>query len=349
VLSLSSIYWLNAITVAWAMLPGFLFLSSPKLVHKQMLTLALATIFVFIISFGVWRLDEPMPPVREDVQIHLVQSNIPQADKWKRENFWKHFMMHIEQSRPSADAKSVPTYIVWSETALSQWVLDEPQAIKVIKDTLSQYKAPAYLITGLLRYETDTHRFYNSMVMIDKFGDISNVYDKNHLVPFGEYVPFQEWIPLEPVAQFRGFAGGGGIQTLQTPEGIKYSPVICYEIIFSGAVAKHDNPPDFILNVTNDSWYGDTAGPRQHLEQAVFRAIEEGIPVVRVADTGISAIVDSRGQIVDKSELFTEYTKTLALPGKTVVSRRNKIINEGLLLLVLSFFISLGIFSKRKI
>ncbi len=349
ILSLSNIYWLNSVTIAWVMLPGFLLISGPFNGNRKILALSMATIFIFVLSFGVWRLAQPMPPAREDAQIRIVQSNIPQAEKWKRENFWKHFMTHIEQSRPDPDTASVPIYIVWSETALSQWVLEDPKALQTIRDMLSLYKAPAYLLTGLLRYEANTDRFYNSLVMIDKFGDITNVYDKNHLVPFGEYVPFQKWIPLEPVVQFKGFAGGGGVQTFTTPEGIKYSPVICYEIIFAGEVAKQGDPPDFILNVTNDSWYGDTAGPRQHLEQAVYRAIEEGIPVVRVADTGISALIDSRGHIIDKSGLFTEYEKTLALPSAVVVSMRNKIIIEWLLPFLLGCLIFLATFTKRKI
>ena len=330
ILSISDMYWLTYLTIVWASLPGFLLISSSAPKHKKILSLSLALVFVFCFSFGYWRLQQPLPAPPEGVNIHIVQSNIQQSEKWKRENLWAHFL------------------IIWSETALSQWVLDDPNSMKLIKETLALYKGPAYLMTGLLRHEAETDRFFNSLVLIDKFGDITNVYDKNHLVPFGEYIPFQKWIPLRPVTKFRGFAGGGGQQTLQTPEGLKYSPAICYEIIFANEVIRQGDHPDFILNVTNDSWYGDTSGPRQHLQQAVYRAIEEGIPVVRVADTGISAIVDVHGQIVDKSGLFTEYEKTLALPGKVVVSRENKIIRQGLFLSALAGLACLGLFKKKR-
>lgn len=348
VLSFSDMYWLTYLTVVWLSLPAFLLISESSLKIKKLLTLFLTATFVFCISFGYWRLQQSAPAPVEGVNIHIVQSNIQQSEKWKRENLWGHFLKHIDQSRPTGADQQGITYVIWSETALSQWVLDEPNAIKLIQETLSLYKGPAYLLTGLLRYEPQTDRFFNSLVMIDKFGDITNVYDKSHLVPFGEYIPFQKWIPLKPVTKFRGFAGGDGQQTMQTPEGIKYTPAICYEIIFANEVIRRKDKPDFILNVTNDSWYGDTPGPRQHLQQAVYRAIEEGIPVVRVADTGISAIVDARGHIIDKSGLFTEYEKTLALPGKIVVSKPNKAINQGLFLSLLVGLMCLGLFKRKR-
>jgi apolipoprotein N-acyltransferase len=140
----------------------------------------------------------------------------------------------------------------------------------------------------------ETKSYFNSLVMFDADGNISNVYDKYHLVPFGEYIPFQKWIPLKPVVEFTGFILGSGVKTFEA-FGLKYSPVICYEIIFSGKVAGPDTP-DFIVNITNDAWYGISAGPHQHFTQAVFRAVEEGIPVIRAANTGLSGLIDPLGR-----------------------------------------------------
>jgi len=142
-------------------------------------------------------------------------------------------------------------------------------------------------MTGALRYDAQAERYYNSLLTIDRNGAIDRIYDKSHLVPFGEYIPFQKWIPLPTITQFQGFEKGGG-------------------------------PPDFIVNVTNDAWYGDSAGPRQHLVKAQFRAIEEGVPVLRAANTGISAIIGAHGRKLALSKTFTQEVVLTKLPVKKV-------------------------------
>jgi apolipoprotein N-acyltransferase len=124
-------------------------------------------------------------------------------------------------------------------------------------------------------------------------------YDKFHLVPFGEFIPFQKYMPFGPFVQFTGFATGPGPRTLTVPGMPPFSPLVCYEIIFPGNVAdtQSEPRPAFILNVTNDAWYGDSPGPRQHFMQARFRAIEEGLPIIRSANTGVSGVIDSFGRI----------------------------------------------------
>lgn len=314
ILSLINVYGLTLLTIFWCTAPGFLVLANIKTPKGKSLALIALLSFVFCLSYGHWRLQSSDVSVHPDINIRLVQANIPEAEKWKREKLWKNFLRHVELSNPGPDdAAGKTTLVVWSETALNRWVLQEPDAMALITSMLHAYPGPAYLLTGMLRYEPDTQRYYNSLVMIDAAGEIRNVYDKNHLVPFGEYIPLQKWIPFEPVARFKGFAGGSGPVTYRVNDTLKYSPAICYEIIFPGRVANRHNPPDVIINVTNDSWYGESSGPWQHLYQAVFRAIEEGIPVIRVADTGFSAIINSRGQIIEKSGLFAEYEKTVAL------------------------------------
>src|SRR5262249_49138670 len=150
-------------------------------------------------------------------------------------------------------------------TEMNYLLTNDPIAMKYLTNMLKTYKGDAVLLTGLLRHTMGTETYYNSLVMIDKDGKISNIYDKHHLVPFGEYIPYQKWIPLKPVVEFSGFVFGDGPHTFDAL-GVKYSPVICYEIIFSGKVTGSE-APDVIVNVTNDAWYGISAGPYQHFTQ----------------------------------------------------------------------------------
>ena len=117
-------------------------------------------------------------------------------------------------------------------------------------------------------------------------------------------MPYQQWIPIKPVVAFTGFAPGDGLKVFEIGDNIRFSPVICYEVIFSGRVTPRNQGEDFIVNVTNDAWYGDSAGPYQHFTQARFRAAEEGIPLIRVANSGISGIVDPYGRVSEKSPLL---------------------------------------------
>ena len=139
----------------------------------------------------------------------------------------------------------------------------------------------------------------NSLAAIDSAGDIAGLYDKSHLVPFGEYMPLRDVVPLPAVAAgMADFAAGPGITTMHLPGVPPFSPLICYEVIFPGRVARTDERPAWLLNLTNDGWYGFSTGPYQHLAAARLRAVEEGLPLVRVANTGISAIVDPFGRVV---------------------------------------------------
>lgn len=159
---------------------------------------------------------------------------------------------------------------------------------------------------------------FNSVFVIDHEGEIRAAYDKVHLVPFGEYLPFQaalESIGLEQLTRLRGgFASGSRRRTMSLPEGPPFAPLICYEIIFPGAVVPDGPRPSFLLNVTNDGWFGRTPGPYQHLHQARVRAVEEGLPLVRAANTGISVVTDSFGRVLAKSALGTPAVIDSALP-----------------------------------
>ena len=348
ILSVSDVYWLTAFTVALFALPGFLFAGSATRRSKVFISTFLCALFVGIVAFGWTRLATP-PPAPAQANIHLVQANIPQSEKWDREKMWEHLVARINLTRPDQGARTgIPTYIIWAETALSEWLYEQPRTTAVIDEVLAQYTGPVYLVTGFLREYPQAKRHYNSMIMIEPSKTVSNVYDKKHLVPFGEYIPFQKWIPLDPVAKFRGFSGGVGPLSMLSPDGLSYSPMICYEIIFSGRVVDPLDRPDFIINVTNDSWYGKTAGPYQHMAQAVFRAIEEGLPIVRAAETGISGVIDPYGRIIEQSDLFVEYEKTVALPGKIMLSRADAFYRQVLLLVLLFSVVMIGYLRRSR-
>lgn len=314
VLALTGSYGLTYLTILWLSLPAFLYISDLPRFKKQIVTLFVLASFIFCYSYGYARIDSASLVPNSKSSVRLVQANIPQADKWDREKMWSNFLRHIALSRPDAavDKKGI-TYIVWPETSLNQWILEEPRAMYLIRSTLRLYQKPAYLMTGYLRKD-EQGRYYNSFVTIDIDGKITNMYNKAHLVPFGEYIPFQKLIPLEPVAKFRGFSGENAGTTFTTPNGLRFSPAICYEIIFPETFYNHHNKSDVIINVTNDSWYGDSSGPWQHLNQAVYRSIEQGLPVIRAADTGISAVIDPYGRIVTQSNLEEVFATTVSIP-----------------------------------
>ena len=172
---------------------------------------------------------------------------------------------------------------------------------------------------------------WNSLRAVDSNGTIVGTYDKAHLVPFGEYVPFREWIDIPKITAGRtDFSAGPGVRTLHLPGLPPVGPLICYEIIFPDAVADPNDRPHWLLNLTNDGWYGRSAGPYQHLAAAKFRAIEEGLPVVRVAYTGISAVIDPYGREIARIDLQTEGFVDADLPrmiaSKTIYARIGNLI-----------------------
>lgn len=252
----------------------------------------------------------------ENVGLRIVQSDIPQREKWARqfqERNLRQFLDLSRQNRPDWI-----THTVWPETAATFFVANDPN----IRQILAAAAPPdGLLITGAPRRLHATGTLANAMIAIDSTGRVVGTYDKFHLVPFGEYVPLANILPLEKITSGKsGFTPGPGPRTLSLPGLPKVSPLICYEVIFPGAVTDSSNRPTWMLNLTNDAWYGVSAGPHQHLAQTRVRAVEEGLPLVRAAYTGISAIVDPYGRILqrrglnDPGVIDTRLPKPLAAP-----------------------------------
>ncbi|MEJ8572727.1 apolipoprotein N-acyltransferase [Microbaculum marinum] len=269
-----------------------------------------ACILAGLAGFGALRLSSAHIGMVEGLDLRIVQPSIPQAEKWRPENRNRIFSDYLDLSDgdASADAEG-PDLLIWPESALPFVFDSEPNALPAIAALL---QPGTTLVTGMERIERDPqnrndYRIYNSVMVIDEAGEIRDIYDKAWLVPFGEFLPMQNLLEALGLQQLTrivgGFTPGPGPTTLSVPGVPAFVPVVCYEAIFSGAFVTPDNRPGWILNVTNDGWFGDSPGPWQHFRQARMRAVEEGLPLVRAANTGISAVIDPYGRIVERLDL----------------------------------------------
>jgi apolipoprotein N-acyltransferase len=318
VVSVGGPYFLTLLTHFWSALPGFLFIwDAPRSKKIFLLCVGLASLAANGI-YGCLRLSHYATAFDQTVAIRPVQANISQADKWNphkvAENLNKRLALTPDNDQQKFD---VPlTLVIWPETAMEDNVLANENARALIRAALAEYKNKVYLITGLLHYKPGPDgkmQYFNSLVVLDRDLNERALYSKSHLVPFGEYIPFQNILPLKPFVSFEGFTSGGGVTSLSLDAMPVFSPLICYEVVFPGAVIARSRPA-LMINVTNDAWYGDSPGPRQHFAMTRFRAIEEGIPMVRAAETGISGVIDPLGRVIWQAPLNTKDARNIALP-----------------------------------
>ncbi len=233
----------------------------------------------------------------------IVQPDIDQAAKWQLGDQDRIFDELLRLSALPPEPGGVrPDYIVWPETAIPFLLTDNPGALTRIADVLEVGQT---LIAGAVRVEPGqggtAGRYYNSIYVIDDDGEITGAADKAHLVPFGEYLPFEGLLKrfgLETIAQtFGGFSAASARRFLSLPGGIEAVPLICYEAIFPALAEVDGQRGQLLLNVTNDGWFGHTPGPYQHFQQARLRAVETGLPMIRAANSGISALIDPLGRV----------------------------------------------------
>jgi len=287
--------------------------------------------------WGAWRLShapEPGSDVQSGVGLRLVQAGIPQREKWRRELRARNFRRYLELS--THDRPDWITHVIWPENAATFFVEEEPD----LRRTIAAVLPPGgVLLTGAPRRAQGPLRIWNSLFAVDAAGTVVGRYDKSHLVPFGEYVPLRDWLPIDKIAYGAiDYSPGPGPRTLRLAGTPPFSPLICYEAIFPGAVANRLARPAWLLNLTNDAWYGHTAGPHQHLAMARMRAVEEGVPLVRAANTGISAIVDAYGRTLSRLELTDKGALDSRLPrpaaGRTWYSQYGDAFYFGLLVVL---------------
>ena len=265
--------------------------------------------------------------------VRLIQPNAPQDEKWDPVRAPVFVARQIEFT---AAPKQGVDLVVWPETAI-------PYRLHRAAPVLSQIAGAAEgapVVTGINR--TVAERHHNALIVLDSTGQARDVYDKVHLVPFGEYIPFgqfAEWIGMRSFAarDGYGFSPGPEVRLIGTPLGAAL-PLICYEAIFPGH-GRGLERPDYLLQITNDAWFGTFSGPYQHLDQARFRAIEQGLPFVRVANTGVSAVIDANGRIVKALGLGVAGYVDVAVPegrSPTLYSRTGDFFAAVVLLAALS-------------
>lgn len=271
-------------------------------------------------AFGLWRLEGQARLPDSDTDIRIVQPAIEQSEKWRPENRDAIFQEYIDLSeRPLGKAGRVgqKRILVWPESAVPFVLSETPYALYRISQALDGKMS---FVTGAIRVDRSGPRpvYYNSVYLFDPEGLVLDAYDKVHLVPFGEYLPLRSYlnaIGFEKLVDVPGsFEPGFRHKLMTLPDGSSFLPLICYEAIFPAYSGLGSGRPDFLLNVTNDAWFGMTPGPYQHLAQARLRAIEQGLPLVRAANTGISAIIDDRGRIRERLNLGVSGVLDAPLP-----------------------------------
>jgi apolipoprotein N-acyltransferase len=273
--------------------------------------------------FGAVRL-ALLPTIMTKVKLRIMQPNLQQDVRFnysaKADVMQKYLTLSDRASGPQSTGVRDAQILIWPESAFPFFLTREADAMAQIADLLPK---GTVLITGSVRAPdvppgARITRAYNSIYIIDHDGSVLSVYDKLHLVPFGEYLPFQDLMEKLGFVQLTkvqgGFIPGTRRRALEIPGAPRALPLICYEAIFPGNVAARDDRPGWIVNLTNDGWFGISTGPYQHLQQARLRAIEEGLPVVRAANTGISAVIDPEGRIVARLDLGIEGVLDASLP-----------------------------------
>jgi apolipoprotein N-acyltransferase len=310
VLQMASVIGMQGLTLLvllWAMLPGVIFLAWRKQTGTPWLPLCVAVSAITVWGWGELRLSSHTPDDDAGPVVRLVQPNIAQDDKWQNTNgrviLDKLLALSVEKAGPNGE----PKVIIWPESAVPFLLDEDPAALAVVASSL---KGDQTLLTGAIRRDVidGDERYYTSILGINPRGEVFSHYDKWRLVPGGEYLPLA-WA-LEPLG-FRkvvslpeSFTPGTGAQVMDIPGFGPAAMLVCYEAIFPDHIVPSDVRPRWIVNVTNDGWFGRSVGPYQHLAQVRMRAVEQGLPVARAANTGVSAMIDSLGRVVAQSELL---------------------------------------------
>lgn len=302
---------------------------------------------------GTIRLNDTSEKNVPGVRLRLVQPDIAQNLKWVPEERAEimRVLLRLSAQAPSGAA---PTHIIWPETATPTFLEQVPDDLRVVA---SVAPAGGALITGSprLRRGTGEVQLWNSIHVVDRDALIRASYDKFHLVPFGEYMPIPNFFGLRALAADRvDFSPGPGPVTMEIPGAPPASPLICYEVIFPGHVVAadmKDGPrPQWLLNVTNDAWFGISSGPYQHLASARMRAVEEGLPLVRTANNGVSGVYDAYGRVIVETELGKQAVLDADLPTylteRTIYSRLG---NWSLSVVMLIYVVVFRVFPKSRI
>jgi len=332
--SVVGLYGLTFLAVAIASAPALLATGRTARDRWTAPGLALAAL-VGLAAFGAWRIPSSPLGTVENVRLRIMQPNLPQDAKFNprnRDAIMRRYLTISASPGPDGRGHENATHIVWPESAFPFLLHRDPGSLAKIAALLGPHSV---LITGAARMEAplpgeEVGKFFNAIQVIDHQGTILGSYDKVHLVPFGEYVPkfLDVLIRAVGLRQFVHIPGGfepSERRAVLTVPGLPpVAATICYEAIFPGELLPDGPRPSLILNVTNDAWFGQTPGPYQHFAQARLRAVEEGLPLIRAANTGISAVVDPFGRVTGSLPLGVEGVLDAGLPSAISVTLYNR-------------------------
>jgi apolipoprotein N-acyltransferase len=273
-------------------------------------------------AYGGLRLASNPTEMVDGVHLRIMQPNIPQDERFSyaaKPQIMNRYVLMSQRTGEASGLRGV-THLIWPESAFPFFLTREPDALSMIADMLAPNTT---LITGAARLAEPVpgrsgKRAYNSIYVIDHSGSILASYDKLHLVPFGEYLPFQDFLERAGLTQLTnvpgGFLPGERRRRIAVRGAPDMLPLICYEVIFPGEAVPKGERPGWLLNLTNDAWFGMSVGPYQHFQQTRVRAIEEGLPLIRAANSGISAVIDPLGRVIAALPLGQEGLLDSALP-----------------------------------
>jgi apolipoprotein N-acyltransferase len=332
--SLIGIWGLTFLSV-WLFASPALLADEPRDTRRPWLAMLIPVAIVAAFGgYGAMRLSRTPTQFVADVKLRLMQPNLPQDEKFnygaRQQVMERYLALSDRATGPDATGVKDVTHLIWPESAFPFFLQREAEAMAQIANLLPP---SAVLIVGAARPASSAPtpgvlRAYNSIYIIDHDGRFLGIYDKLHLVPFGEYLPFQDFLEslgLMQLTKLRGgYIEGTARKAMPVPRAPAFLPLICYEIIFPGDAVPPGERPGWLLNLTNDGWFGQSSGPYQHLQQARVRAIEEGLPLVRAANTGISAVIDPVGRIIRSLPLGVEGVLDAPLPrpiGQTFYAR----------------------------
>jgi apolipoprotein N-acyltransferase len=317
-----------------------------------------ALALVLVAAFGAFRLTAPPSASLPGVKLRLIQPNIGQDDaSFSPENrdaiLARYLDMSERATAPDRSGVRDVTHLIWPESAFPFILSRDPRALSDIAAFLS---GGATLITGAARLEDDggKRRYFNSIEIVGREGLSGEHYDKQHLVPFGEYVPFETVLEKAHITQFvdipGGFEPGKGRRLLRIPGLPDAMPLVCYEAIFPieiGDAFSDAERPRWLLNLTDDAWFGQTPGPYQHFAQARLRAIELGAPLVRDANSGISAVLDGFGREIVAAPLAADGVLDAELPEALPPTWQSRFGSAGAALIGLAF-LAAALAGKRR-
>ena len=336
------VYGLSFLTIFWVIL-----IIQFILIKKYRITgFIFSSLPILLLIIGPL---EKQNPSLETVKVRLVQPNIPQDIKWSKYYFEESIQKLINLSKKKREQGNIPNIIIWPEVAIASFLNENSNLRKRI---INSFNEKTVIITGALRREQ--FKVFNSLYLISKSS--VNFYDKRKLVPFGEFIPLRSILPFKKLTEgstdfTRGFKRKALIIDNHESKVISFEPSICYEGIFPEKDINGINL-DFLVNITNDAWFGNTTGPQQHLVATKFRSIERGLPLVRVANSGISAAFNKNGKIIQLIPHNTEGFVDVVLEidsNQTIYSKYGDVI----LILLLSFFLIITLvidfFLKKKV